>query len=209
MSERGPEEERRLVARLKRHEERAFNELIREFQVPVFNLVARMLGRQREDALDVSQEVFVTVFKSIEGFRGESRLSTWIYRIAVNHCRNRIKYHGRRRSVRHETLDEMLLGEDQLGSEVSDNQPTRPDRELVARQTETFLKEAIAALDDEQREILVLRDVQGLTYEEIVLVTGHPEGTVKSRLHRARTTLQRALERFQRGDPVFRRRTGG
>src|SRR5947199_1921981 len=87
--------ERVLVRRLQQRDERAFQEVVRLYQHKVFNLVFRMIGN-REEAEDVAQEVFVTVFKAIDSFRGESKLSTWLYRIAANQCKNRIKYLGRR-----------------------------------------------------------------------------------------------------------------
>jgi RNA polymerase sigma-70 factor (ECF subfamily) len=194
----GPEEERRLVRALKRGDERAFTRLVRTYQTSVYNLVFRMMGHRREDALDVSQEVFVTVFRAIEGFRGDSKLSTWIYRIAVNHCRNRIKYLARRQRDKHATLDEgnegRATGGDAFGSPVP-----RPDAQVEGLRAEAFLKRAIAALDPDQREVLVLRDVQGMTYDEIVEVTGLASGTVKSRIHRARQAIQTAWRSHKEG----------
>lgn len=195
----GKEEERRLVQRLRRRDERAFTQLVRQFQTPVFNLVFRMMGN-REEALDVSQEVFVTVFRAIEGFRGDSKLSTWIYRIAVNHCRNRIKYLSRRQQGRHDALDDVQ--ERRIsGGEAFASSFARPDRAAEGHEAERVLKAAIEGLDAEQREVLLLRDIQGLTYGEIGTATGLPAGTVKSRLHRARTAIHRVL-RAWRGDPV-------
>src|SRR5438309_1969371 len=87
--------ERLLIRRLQQRDEKAFEEVVRLYQHKVYNLVYRMLGN-REEAEDVAQEVFVTVFKSIDTFRGEAKFSTWLYRIAANHCKNRMKYLGRR-----------------------------------------------------------------------------------------------------------------
>ncbi len=194
------EEERRLVRRLRRRDERAFTELVKHFQTPVYNVTFRMMGNNREEALDVSQEVFVTIFRAIEGFRGDSKLSTWIYRIAVNHCRNRIKYLVRRKRGRHDALDDIqetrVSGGDAFASGIA-----MPDKELEGREAERVLKSAIEQLDPEQREVLVLRDIQGMTYDEIASATGAKAGTVKSRLHRARTALQGAL-RAWRGETV-------
>ena len=97
--------ERLLLRRLRERDERAFRELVEEYQDRVFNLLYRMIGG-REEAEDLAQEVFVTVFKSIEQFRGESKLSTWLYRVAVNHCKNRIKYLVRRHDRKTGTLDD-------------------------------------------------------------------------------------------------------
>ena len=191
-----PEEERLWIRQLQRHDERAFTRLVREFQGPIYNLVVRMMGGRREEALDVSQEVFVSVFRAIDNFRGDSKLSTWLYRIAVNHCRNRQKYLGRRLAERHEAIDDVRESR-YGGGEAFGTSMSRPDREVEGREAERFLQRAIGALELEQREILVLRDIEGLSYQEIEEISGLPAGTVKSRLHRARQTLQRALEEWE------------
>lgn len=191
MTPMSPEEERRLVKGLRRRDERAFTRLVQRFQTPVYNLVVRMLGGNQEEALDVAQEVFVTVFRAIDGFRGDSKLSTWIYRIAVNHCRNRLKYLARRHSKRHARFEDVQQTRAARGDAFQSEIP-RPDAQVEGLIAEVVLKEAIASLDPEQREVLVLRDVEGMTYEEIVGATGLPLGTVKSRIHRARQAVQRA-----------------
>jgi RNA polymerase sigma-70 factor, ECF subfamily len=190
--------ESRLVQRLKRRDEDAFREMIRTYQTDVFNLVFRMLGN-REEAEDLAQEVFVTVFKSIEGFRGDSKFSTWLYRIAVNTCKNRYKYLARRMHHAQAPLDEIsersMSGRDG-GPVVSlQAQISRPDKMLEGLQLERALKQAIASLEEDQRALIVLRDIQGLSYQEIAKITSLPEGTVKSRLHRARMALKDKLKK--------------
>ena len=192
-----PEEERRWIEKLRRRDERAFTRLVREFQAPVYNIVFRMLGR-REEASDVAQEVFVTIFRAIDGFRGDSKLSTWVYRITVNHCRNRIKYLARRRRDQHDALDDTLESRHR-GGEAFTSSVDRPDTAVEGRRAEAFLKAAIAKLDPEQREVLVLREIQGMTYEEIVEITGLNPGTVKSRLHRARQAIQKSYNAWKEG----------
>lgn len=187
--------EDRLVERLKRRDEAAFNELVELYQAKVFRLVLRMIG-DRAEAEDVAQEVFVTVFKSIDGFRGDSKLSTWLYRVATNHCKNRIKYLSRRARGQKRELDE-IADRDAIesASMTTSAQVPRPDAALEGRQTEQMIQRALGELDEEQRELIVLRDIENLSYEDIQKVTGLPEGTVKSRLHRARLALQeRVLE---------------
>jgi RNA polymerase sigma-70 factor (ECF subfamily) len=186
--------ERSLLARLRERDEDAFNEIVREHQHRVFGLVLRMIGN-REEAEDVAQEVFVTVFKSIEQFRGDSKFSTWLYRIAANHCKNRIKYLSRRRTSaagldgvpEHELAD--------AGSAPVQGHVAGPDAILEGRELERLMREAIAALDEEQRLLIILRDVEGLSYQEIVEITGLQEGTVKSRLHRARMQIKQHIHR--------------
>jgi RNA polymerase sigma-70 factor (ECF subfamily) len=189
-------EEQELVERLKRRDEAAFNVFVLRYQDRVFRVVLRMLG-DRTEAEDLAQEVFISIFKAIESFRGESLLSTWVYRVAANHCRNRLKYLTRRRQKLTDDFDE----ESVAGAEGASapDRPSTPDRLLEARQTEQLLEEGLAKLDAEQRELIVLREVEHLSYDEIMAITGLPEGTVKSRLHRARSTLREHLERRERG----------
>lgn len=187
--------EERLVERLKRRDEAAFNELVRLYQAKVFRLVFRMLG-DRAEAEDLAQEVFVTVFKSIDGFRGDSKLSTWLYRVATNHCKNRIKYLSRRAKGSKKEFDEVADRDAVESATMSTSaQVPRPDDALQGLQAQSAVQRALAELDDEHRELVVLRDIENMTYEEIQQITGLPEGTVKSRLHRARLALQaRVLE---------------
>lgn len=191
--------EEKLVERLKRRDEAAFNELVRLYQGKIYRLVFRMIG-DRGEAEDLAQEVFVTVFKSIDSFRGDSKLSTWLYRVASNHCKNRIKYLGRRARGQKKELDEMA-DRDALESATMNTsaQIHRPDDMASARQTEGIIKRAIGELPEDQRELVVLRDIENMTYDEIQDVTGLPEGTVKSRLHRARLSLHRRVAELSRG----------
>ena len=154
-----------------------------------------MLGSQAE-AEDVSQEVFVTVFKSIDSFRGDSKFSTWLYRIAANHCKNRIKYLKRRAHKQTGELDDAAERE-LLGSSSSTlgQQQASPVEALEGLQLGSIVQRAITKLDEEHRLLLVLRDVEELSYEEIMQVTGLAEGTVKSRLHRARLVLKEEIAR--------------
>jgi RNA polymerase sigma-70 factor (ECF subfamily) len=188
-----PEEEARLVARLKKRDEAAFNHFVRVYQQRVFALVLRMLGNKAE-AQDLSQEVFITVFKSIDSFRGDARLGTWLYRIAINHCKNRIKYLDRRSTRAHDAIDDAHEG-DVVDGGVVGGRPHRPDEVAEGTELERAVRTALAGLEDDHRELIVLRDLEGLAYEEIVQITGLPDGTVKSRLHRARAALREAIER--------------
>ncbi|MEM9189810.1 MAG: sigma-70 family RNA polymerase sigma factor [Myxococcota bacterium] len=191
--------EAKLVERLKRRDEAAFNELIELYQGRIFRLVFRMLG-DRGEAEDLAQEVFVTVFKSIDSFRGDSKLSTWLYRVATNHCKNRIKYLGRRARGNKKEFDEFADREAiESATMATSAQLPRPDEMANAKQTESFIRQARGELDDEQRQLVVLRDIENLTYDEIQKVTNLAEGTVKSRLHRARQALQKRVVELQQG----------
>jgi RNA polymerase sigma-70 factor (ECF subfamily) len=189
-------EERELVHRLKLRDEAAFSAFVLRYQERVFRLLLRMLG-DRAEAEDLAQEVFISIFKAIDGFRGDSQLSTWVYRVAANHCRNRIKYLTRRRRQLTEGYDEQ--GDDHLVNAAHHGRTDAPDQLIEAKQTESLLQAGLLSLDDEQRELIVLREVEHLSYEEIMAITGLPEGTVKSRLFRARAGLREYIERAERG----------
>jgi RNA polymerase sigma-70 factor, ECF subfamily len=184
--------ETRLIRRLRDRDERAFREMVDEYGDRVFNLTYRMLGN-REEAEDLAQEVFITVFKSIDTFRGDSKLSTWLYRITANHCKNRIKYLARRHDRGKAELDERAEGGTDGPSLGAPRPSPRPDLQLEGAEMEQVLQEAIADLEEEQRILVILRDVEDLSYEEICAITELPEGTVKSRLHRARLALRKKL----------------
>ena len=184
--------ERLFIRRLKRRDEVAFNELVERYQHRIFAVVLRMLGN-RQEAEDIAQEVFVTVFRKIDGFRGESKLSTWLYRITVNHCRNRLKYLGRRPASRSSSFDE--LGELECSQEAAGRSTSNPEQSASDRQLLARVARELNALELDHRTLIVLRDVQGLAYGEIAEVTGLAIGTVKSRLHRARLQLKAAMKR--------------
>jgi len=185
--------ERSLLRRLRERDERAFRELLQDHRDRVYNITYRMLGN-RAEAEDVAQEVFITVFKTIDTFREESKFSTWLYRVTVNHCKNRIKYLARRHDRDRDELDETSAGANgaTLGAPV---RAAQPDRALEGIQMEGILKEAIDSLDEEQRLVVILRDVEELSIEDICEITGVPDGTVKSRLHRARLALRKKLQK--------------
>jgi len=187
--------DRILLGRLRERDEGAFRELVAEHRDRVFNLTYRMLGNKAE-AEDVAQEVFIAVFKTLDQFREESKLSTWIYRVAVNHCKNRIKYLARRHQRSHDELDETQLGSsDGPAMSGPPSGPRRPDRQVEGAQLEQLMQEAIAELEEDHRVLVVLRDVEELSIEEICEITGLPDGTVKSRLHRARLALRKKIQR--------------
>jgi RNA polymerase sigma-70 factor, ECF subfamily len=181
--------ERALLRRLRDRDERAFRELIELYRDRVFNVTFRMLG-DRAEAEDIAQEVFIAVFKTIDTFREESKFSTWLYRVAVNHTKNRIKYLARRNDRNRTELDENTT-DSETGSMGGAVRPARPDR----AQLEQVLQAAINTLDEEHRVLVVLRDIEELSIEEICEITGIPDGTVKSRLHRARAALRKKLQR--------------
>ena len=176
--------ERLLVSKLRRREVAAFEALVHSHQDRVFDFCVRMLG-DREEASDLVQEIFVSVHQNLDRFRMDSKLSTWIFRISKNHCLNRLKYLKRRgRGRSHELGD---VSETALND--ASEAPLKPDEALVAARERALVQKAISQLDEDHRLVVALRDIEGLSYEEIVEITDLPEGTVKSRLHRAREKL--------------------
>ena len=184
--------EKRFIRKLCNRDPQAFELLVRRYEGPVYNLVFRMLGN-REEAEDLAQEIFVKVFKKIDTFRGDSSLATWIYRVASNMCKNRQQYLGRRYHNRPSKngLEESILGDEQ--SFRTTGRISRPDELVEGYQTEQIIQKAISELEEEHRLILILRDIQGISYDDIASIVGLPLGTVKSRLHRARMSLKEKI----------------
>ena len=180
--ERSPDE-RELLNSLQRGESEAFEALVLAYQHRIFSIALRMLG-DRGEAEEVAQEVFLRVHRSIRDFRGEAKLSTWLYAITSRLCLNRLQSGGRKRRV----------GEAAL-ARVANGNPA-PDATMEASEVQVALHRAIADLDDERRMIVVMRDLHGLSYEEIGAALDLPLGTVRSRLHRARMELKERLEPF-------------
>jgi RNA polymerase sigma-70 factor (ECF subfamily) len=166
----------------------AFDALVTGYADRVFGVAYRILG-DRAEAEDLAQEVFVALYHSLKTFRGESRLSTWIYRITKNRCLNRLKFLKRRRFGTNADVDDPALRERLVDPATDERGQKTADRVLEGRDTAAFVQRFLDELPDEQRTLVVLRDIEDLSYEEIVEITGLPLGTVKSRLHRARAAL--------------------
>jgi len=177
-----------LVQRCAAGEEAACADLVAEHQRMVIQLALNLLG-DRDEALDLSQEVFLRVFRTIHRFRGQSSLRTWIYRIAVNQARNRHRFWRRRHRADQVSLDQHIAshGEFPSGSELI------PDRLLAQKELGERLQRALDNLPFDQRTAIVLREIDGLSYEEIAFSLGVAVGTVKSRLTRARQALRLEL----------------
>ena len=177
-----------LIERCVAGDETACADLVASHQRTVFNLAFHLLG-DRDEALDLSQEVFLRVFRTLSRFRGQSALRTWIYRIVVNQARNRQRWWRRRRRADLISLDDHLkrCGELEATSEVL------PDRLLASKETAARIWSAMEHLPFDQRTALVLREIDGLRYEEIAFSLDVAVGTVKSRLTRARQALREEL----------------
>ena len=182
----GVNPDRELVASCRAGDPQAFARLVALHEGMVFNLSARLLG-DPEEARDVAQEVFLQVYRVLDRFEGRSSLKTWIYRIAVNQCHNRRRFWHRRRRDREQALDEGLSTRGGIGSGPN------PYEEAQRRERARRVQEALLQLSFEHRTVLVLREVEGLTCEEVGVALGVPEGTVKSRLSRAREAMRLRL----------------
>lgn len=183
-----------FVGELRAGSQDAFAYLLTVYQNPVFNLVWHIVENQA-DASDVLQDVFVKVFKGINGFKGDSSLRTWIYRIAVheasNHRRGWIRRHWREPiSVDDTESPSAAAAADAASVE------RRPDQVFEQAEREVVVKQALASLAPPYRAVVVLREIEGLPYEEIAQVLGLAEGTVKSRLLRGRELLRRKLASY-------------
>ena len=186
-----------LVHRCAEGDDTACAELMAEHQRMVIQLAMNLLG-DRDEALDLSQEVFLRVFRTIHRFRGQSSLRTWIYRIAVNQARNKHRFWRRRHRADQVSLDQHIAAH---GDFLSGGNST-PDRLLAQKELASQLQNALDALPFDQRTAIVLREVDGLSYEEIAFSLGVAVGTVKSRLTRARQALRNELREVRGTGPL-------
>jgi RNA polymerase sigma-70 factor (ECF subfamily) len=177
-----------LIERCRAGDDAACGELVATHQRMVFSLALHLLG-DRDEALDLSQEVFLRVFRTLGSFRGQSALRTWIYRIVVNQARNRQRWWRRRRRSEQVSLDEHL----QQCGDLESKTEVLPDRLLASKEAASKIWAALDRLPFDQRTALILREVDGLRYEEIAFSLGVAVGTVKSRLTRARQALRAEL----------------
>jgi RNA polymerase sigma-70 factor (ECF subfamily) len=177
-----------LIARCTSGDESACAELVASHQPMVYSLALNLLG-DRDEALDLSQEVFLRVFRTLSRFRGQSTLRTWIYRIVINQARNRQRWWRRRRRSAQVSLDEYL----RTFGEMESPHDVLPDRLLASKEAAARIRGALDRLPFDQRTALILREVDGLRYEEIAFSLDVAVGTVKSRLTRARQALRAEL----------------
>jgi RNA polymerase sigma-70 factor (ECF subfamily) len=192
--ERSPRIQREVIEGCKAGDDKAFSEIVLTYQKKVFNIAFRMLGN-REEAKELSQEVFLSVLDSIKELREEVKFESWLTQITLNHCRNRWKYLKRRQYFKTDSLDDPIETEDgEMERQVldpSDNPETLLEKKMIRQ----FVQRGLSKLKEDQREMIVLRDLQGYSYEELGKLFSLPEGTIKSRLHRARMDLKEILER--------------
>ncbi len=170
----------------------AFDELVLKHKDKVFNLCYWFLG-DYQDANDLAQETFLKAYRALKKFRFESAFSTWIYRIAVNTCKNRLKSFQYRIKKKFVHLNNTEAAKSNPGVEIAD-ESSSPEIELGRKEKSRLIQAAINSLAAEKKAVVVLRDIEGLSYEEISSVTGFNLGTVKSKLARARQDLREKLK---------------
>jgi RNA polymerase sigma-70 factor, ECF subfamily len=178
-----------LIERCAVGEESACAQLVAEHERMVYQLALNLLG-DRDEAQDLSQEVFLRVFRTIHRFRAQSALRTWIFRIVINQARNRQRWWRRRNRGQQVSLDDHIQAH---GDVPAPRDGTEPDRALARKELADRIWTAMDALPFEQRTAIVLREVDGLSYDEIAFSLGVTLGTVKARLTRARQALRAAL----------------
>ena len=188
-----PEEDIELIKAFQSGERIAFDRLVLAYKDHVFNLCYRFLSDFQE-AEDVSQEIFFKAYKSLKKFRFKSSFYTWLYRIAVNTCINRLKSLEFRNIKKNFWTDSSKESENAAGPTKITDGSINPEIELEKKERERIIQDAINSLPSEHKEVIILRDVEGLSYEEITDITGLRTGTLKSRLSRARHRLQTKLK---------------
>jgi RNA polymerase sigma-70 factor, ECF subfamily len=181
-----------LVARAQEGDEPAFEELLCRHEAMIYRLARRMIGNEA-DALDAAQETAIRVFKGLRSFRGAASFKTWITGIAINVCRNRLTSASARAARGSRSLDDDPSDPDGPRPFILSDPSPDPEVQAVGGELRRALERALGELEPEQREILLLREMEGLEYEELAQTLGCPIGTVKSRLCRARAAVRQAL----------------
>lgn len=177
-----------LVVRAQKGDQRAFELLVRKYQNKIIQLVSRLVGDA--DAQDVAQETFIKAYRALNGFQGNSAFYTWLYRIGINTAKNHLVARGRRPSNQDiDVQDAEMFGHTEQMSDID-----TPEAQLLTEEIKTKVEEAIAKLPSDLRQAITLRELEGLSYEEIAEMMDCPIGTVRSRIFRAREAIDAVLK---------------
>ncbi len=183
--------ENTLIKKAQNGDSYAFEALIESHFKQIYNIAFRMTNNP-DDAADMTQEVMLKLFKSIGSFNGNSKFSTWVYRVATNTCLDELKKMKRRTTL--SLQNEIETDDGGYTMDIEDNSPT-PEQSLEQNELKDIVAKAITYLSDEHKTIIILRDIRGFSYDEIARITGTTEGTVKSRLSRARAQLKNIIKK--------------
>ena len=183
------DEEKSIIARVLAGDTEAFEALVLENQKQVYNLALRMTGSE-EDANDIAQEAFIRAFRSLASFRGDSKFSVWLYRLTSNICIDFLRSRRRQKTV---SMSWFAADDDEPAELEIPDERFLPHTELERRELRSAIQRALARLPDDMREVLLLREVGGLSYDEIAASLSLEDGTVKSRIFRARKKLCKIL----------------
>ena len=186
--------QKEVIESCKAGDEKAFADIVLHRQRKVFNIAYRMLGNQ-EEAKDLAQEVFISVFESIKDLKEEIKFDAWLTQITLNHCRNRWKYLKRRQYFNSDSLDDPVETENGNMPKAVYDPSGNPETLYEKKMIQQLIQKGLLKLREDQRELLVLRDLQGFSYGEMSELLHLPEGTIKSKLHRARMDLKGILEK--------------
>jgi RNA polymerase sigma-70 factor (ECF subfamily) len=194
--ETSPRVGKEVIEGCKSGDRKAFEKIVLFYQKRVFNYAYRMLGNM-EEAKELAQEVFVSVFLSIRELREATKFDSWLKQITLNHCRNRWKFLKRRQYFNTDSIDDPIETEEGEVARPVPDCSDPPDVRYEKKAVQEWIRKGLLKMREDQRELIVLRDLQGLSYEEMGTLLNLPEGTVKSKLHRARMDLKEILGEYE------------
>ncbi len=189
----GIDDDEDLVRRSVQGEREAFDVLVEKYYKKIYSLCYRFVG-DSEEAGDLTQEIFTAAYQNLKKFRGDAKFSTWLFQIATNRGKNKFKYLKRRGYFAGRVHSENDDDRDS-GQRIIPDTSTNPETLLASHQMQKIVQDAINELDPDHKEIVILRDIEGFSYEEIAKILNLPEGTTKSRLHRARMVVKEKLKK--------------
>ena len=186
-------EEKQLIQALKNSDESAFRELVEKYELNVYNTCIGMLGNE-DNAKDISQDVFIEVFRSIHKFRGDSKISTWLYRLAVNKSLNHIRDNKKHRVVR--SIQRFFTKEENESLDLQDFSSQNAEQEIEQNEHSKALHNALNKLPENQKTAFVLKNYDDLSYKQISEIMELSHSSIESLIHRAKTNLQKHLEEY-------------
>ncbi len=182
--------DKQLVKRVQQGDKKAFDLLVLKYQQRVMNLVSRFVYHSPDDAQDITQEAFIKAYRALPNFRGESAFYTWIYRIAVNTAKNHLAVQSRRPLKSEQDIDDV----EQIEGDHTLRHSETPERLLLRDEIQETIFNSVEALPEDLKVAITLREVEGLSYEDIAIAMDCPIGTVRSRIFRAREAIDKELK---------------